>query len=549
MKKKQTKKKTKKKNRKLEILKIYLRLVKKHGFTPTRAVMLENGVSRDAIRSAYTSLESLEEHARKTHPEVFENVLDKHCFTKDKFEFLKSDISQYKRFVITTAICGIDNLDINFYNSIKTYCEHNNAKLLVIPVQDPANRFVKSNWNLDKRLQDDLLVFDDLRLNSNVSIRAIKLSAKQIDPVTGLDRLGQSKGSFIFGSPKQRMRPVSVGEEKMPHVFMSTGSISVNTSYESDYYFSKRTEYLAKHDHIVGAIIVEIEDDDIFHYRTIKANHKGEFIDLAVKYTPTKREFIGVQGFVLGDWHSGETDKTAANAWKEVAQETKPNILVVHDFFNGKFNNHHDAENTIVRAKLALQNKISLQREIECCIRDLNKLSTLAKTVYIVRSNHDEVIERYIREGRYLDDPINLDLASKLISPMIHNHMCLQYLVENLHTLCSTKYKLTAKNIKWLRRDESLKISGIECGAHGDVSKNNAKGSIKNIELGYGPCVVGHSHTPEILREVYRVGTSSILRPDYVRGPSTWMHTSCLIYKDGSRQLINSINGSWKLRS
>lgn len=541
-------KKKKKTDRKSEILSIYLKLVRSLGRIPTRANMLDMGVTRDSIRTAYNSLEALEIAARTKAPETFENIVDRTSFTSERFEALKKDSKKFYRFVVTTAVCGQGNLDVPFFLSIKKFCKLNNAKLLVIPVQDPANRWAKHSWNLDSRLKDEAIIFSDLSLNSNISVRTIKLSAKQIDPVTGLDRLGQQGGSFIFGSPKQRMRTVAVGEGKLPHIFMSTGAITTKqNSYEKEYYFSQRTAYLAEHDHIVGAIIVEIQDDNTFHFRQIQSDNNGHFYDLGIKYTQTSKTFVGAEGFILGDWHSGVTDKTAARAWKEVSEEVKPRRLVIHDFLDGRFNNHHDVNSTITRARLAMQNKISLQRELERCIRDLNKLSALAETIVIVRSNHDEVIERYIQDGRYLTDPINLELASKLVSPMIQGKMCLQYLMENLHTLCNTKERLTATNIVWLRRDDSYFIEGVECGAHGDVGSNGARGSIRSLELAYGNCVVGHSHSPEILRTVYRVGTSSIFRLPYVKGPSSWMHTSCLIHKGGARQLINSINGDWRI--
>ncbi len=90
-------------------------------------------------------------------------------------------------------------------------------------------------------------------------------------------------------------------------------------------------------------------------------------------------------------------------------------------------------------------------------------------------------------------------------------------------------------------------MADIELGAHGDKGANGARGSLLAMENAYGNSVSGHSHTPEILRGAWQVGTTSLLKLEYVKGPSSWMHTSCLVYPNGSRQLINAINGLWRL--
>jgi hypothetical protein len=105
---------------------------------------------------------------------------------------------------------------------------------------------------------------------------------------------------------------------------------------------------------------------------------------------------------------------------------------------------------------------------------------------------------------------------------------------------------LKTNKVKCLMRDEDFKIARIQLGAHGDLGANGARGSLRAMEAAYGNSVSGHSHSPEILRGAWQCGTSSYLKLSYNRGPSSWMHSSCLVYPNGSRQLINSINGEWK---
>ena len=101
--------------------------------------------------------------------------------------------------------------------------------------------------------------------------------------------------------------------------------------------------------------------------------------------------------------------------------------------------------------------------------------------------------------------------------------------------------------VLWYDRDTEYKVAGIELGQHGDLGLNGSRGSLSQSEKAYGDCVVGHSHHSNIMRGAWRVGTSTKLKLDYNRGPSSWNQSHCLVYFDGSRQLINIIDSKWRL--
>jgi len=106
-----------------------------------------------------------------------------------------------------------------------------------------------------------------------------------------------------------------------------------------------------------------------------------------------------------------------------------------------------------------------------------------------------------------------------------------------------------AKNATWMGRDGDYKIAGIQLNCHGDRGSNGSKGNIKNMEMSYGNCVTAHSHSAQILRNAWCVGTSTHLKLPYNEGSaSSWTQSSCLIYGNGQRQLIHVINGNWQLK-
>jgi hypothetical protein len=264
------------------------------------------------------------------------------------------------------------------------------------------------------------------------------------------------------------------------------------------------------------------------------------FIDLGKQYTANNQVIpVAPEAFILGDWHAKETDPIARATWEDVVKTLKPHTLVLHDAFSGVSINHHEQHQHILRAQRAKNNELNLQSELETLANDLNELSKIIDKIVIVKSNHDEFLSRYLQDGKYTTDPHNHRLSLELAMQMLDGNDPLKYGVE--------KYGLKSKNVRWLMRDEDFKIADIQLGAHGDLGANGAKGSLQAMEAAYGKSVSGHAHSPEILRNAYQVGTSSYLKLSYNRGPSSWMHSSCLVYPNGSRQLINAINGKWKL--
>lgn len=524
---------------KSKIIQKYLNFVKKKNAYPTRADMLKLGVNRDKIRHYFGSLVDLKDKLKKSNPEAFVKIVDESLFTPKAFKKLREEAGKYQRYFVTTAVTGCI-VHKGFLQSIDTYCKRNNALLLVLPCSDPASG---TGWTLDSILADRQIVFKDLALNDKIYISSIELSAKHMDPITGLGRIGQRNGSFIYASPKQRLKMVSTSNTKLPNAIMTTGALT-SPDYDTNKYMSKRTAYIAENDHVMGGIIVEIADDHMFHFRQIQADNKGHFPDLGIFYKGHKVEELLPDSLVLGDWHSGETDPVARGCYIDnkdsVLNTVKPSRIILHDGFNGKSISHHELKDKVTRARHASSNKLSLQEELEQFVKDLNDLSSKVEEVVIVKSNHDEFLDRYLKDGRYVDEPQNHLIGLKLAAAMVEGKDPLRFASEWIGLK-------NPERITWLQRDEDFKVANIELGAHGDKGSNGSRGSLTAMENAYGNSVSGHSHTPEILRGAWQVGTLSYLKLNYNVGPSSWMHSSCLVYPNGARQLINVIDGNWRL--
>ena len=518
------------------ILTAYVKLAKEKRYFPSRTDLFRAGISRDKIRHSFSSLQHLKELVIEQNPDLSKIIIDQSLITPEAIQELNDELSKYRGFVITTAVGGAP-VHKKFLKSLKAYCDRNGYKLLILMCEDPAsaNKFV-----LPRGLETEQIVFTDVRLNNNVFISTIKLPAKMFDPSTSLSRIGQRSGSFIYASPKQRLKFSPVANQRLPHALMTTGAITL-PNYKTEHYLSERTAYIASHDHVLGAIIVEIQDDEIFHFRQVQAEpNTGYFVDLGTYYKGNDIAKLRPK-ILFGDWHSGETDPVAKQASKELVDLVNPTSILVSDTFNGKSISHHEKNKRVSRARNMEAGLLSLEDELKGLAKDFVELQTWADELVIVKSNHDEFLDEILEDGRFVNDPLNYRVCARLASAMIEGHDPLKYAIEELLQTDTTK-------MRWLSLDEDYIFAGVQMGAHGHKGPNGVRGNLKNLESAYGNCMIGHSHTPGILYGAWQVGTLSFLRVGYNHGASSWFHTNGLVYENGARQLVNIIDGAWRIK-
>ena len=522
--------------KKVEILKKYSELAKKLGTHPTiEQLNSEKNITRDMVKHHFSSKENMKSLAKSNFPENFDGIIDEELYNPTHFKEMVSTLSsKYSRFFITNAVSG-GKADKNCIKSAKTFARKNKAAILVVVSNNDLSE-------IDKTIVDDPelhVIYDDMALNKNLHISTVKIDPKGVDPLQGMERIAQRDGSVIFSSPKQRLKAVANKRSDLPFVMMTTGSIT-RSEYRSKAYAKTRRDIMAQYDHVMGGLIVEIEDSEIFHYRQIQFEKSGNFVDLGTYYQGNNVSTLLPEALIMGDYHSIDKDPIADAALRSLAKQLQVKTLVMHDVFDGKSISHHDQHRKIYRSMLFQKGKLSLENELEVLAQDLNDWSKLVKEIVVVESNHDDFLARYLEDGRWINEAHNYKMASLLNAEMVKGN---RPLIEG------AKMKgLKAENIKWLEKDDSFKIARVELGDHGDKGSNGAKGSLPSMERAYGNSISGHSHSPEILRGAWQVGTTSKLKLDYNRGgSSSWFHTSCLLYKNGARQLINVVNGKCSL--
>lgn len=531
-------------DKKSRIVRDYASIFEELNRAPSMDELVNLGHTKGSIKHHFSSLSKLEEQARQEFPDVFFDVDIASLLRDDDLSNkLHKVVKQYKKFVITTAVTGCVTHE-GFHASLKNFCKQNKAALLVLVASDPAHNKAHNEGGygtIDANLAKECMVVEDTHLNSNFFISTIKLSAKQVNPTTGLGDIGRREGSFVFASPKQSMILESTSNEKLPHVMMTTGAITI-PNYVTEMYMSERTAYIADKHHVMGAIVVEIFDDQRYAYTQIQMlNEEGSFVHLGKRYHPSgKIVQEEPKALICGDWHSGSTDPLVRKCIEEMLDTYDIDNVIIHDGFDGISINHHEENNQIAKAQRYMSNAPSLEQEIVGYKDDLEWLATKTKSLIIVKSNHDEFLSNYyLKYAKYAQDPQNHYFSLSLAQAMMEGKDPLKFAVE--------KVGLKARNIRWLKRDEDYKIAKIQLGAHGDIGPSGTRGSLKGMRKSYGQSITGHSHSAGIHHGAWAVGTSSYLQLSYNRGASNWIQAHCFLYEDGSRQLINTISGTWKM--
>lgn len=517
-----------------ELIESYRDYVSELGLTPSLKIMEEWGYNSRFINKKLGSVRKLYDVVSERYPDITNDLVNDTIFTKEYKREVKTKVKNSKVFFVSTAVSGKE-VNLPSLLSVQSYLKLRKGELIILPSEDAASKSSIFNYELDRRLKDAIFVSEDLYLNKNIHLSSIRVSAKQINPLTGLERLAQSKGSAILASPKQYLKFVSTSNTKLPHALMTTGCITVG-DYSTDLYMSKRTSYIAEFDHVIGGLIVEIKDDSTYHFRQVQFDKDGSFYDLGVKYFPNgKTEKVRETVCVLGDTHVGSHDFEVDKALTQIVSMVNAKEIIVHDLFDNRFNNHHNSHRPVTQANLARKGLTSLLKEGMLTKAWLDSWTEKVSKITVVPSNHNEALDRYIDEGRWLYDPENLYDSLLLVRAKMDGKNPLKVLIEDL---CNFKYK---SQVEWLDRDEDYLVYGIVNDAHGDKGANGSKGSLSSIEKSYYKATIGHSHTAGILRNIYQVGTSSRLKLSYNSGPSSWTHTMCIQYPNGQRQLVNMI--------
>ena len=504
-----------------------------------------------------------------------ELILDK--ITLDKFEKLVSDmaesilkiervnnvkdktkmsIQKNQKYVITSAQ-NATPVNEAFLKSLQNYCKVNDAALMVIPYRyrNPTSIWNNNNTNVEWWWESVRPYIDhsEIKVGKHIRIMSnIKMQPTAISPLSGFDTIS-GLDSAIFGHPNVEWKTIPAVPGKLPKIMTTTGAVT-----EPNYTDSKAGHKGAYH-HVYSAVVLEIDETETFHIRHLTADDKNGFYDLDKYYTQNKvEENCRALALVAGDIHAEVVDEEALAAIfidnNSIAEVVNPENIVLHDILDFSVRSHHNIRDPLGRFR---SHHYGDNNNVE---EALQKVADLVESIsredthnWIVKSNHDEHIERWLKEADPDSDPENAKFYHYL---KYHQYDAafnkrrfdvIEFWCQHPDEYRGMK-EYAFERTNFLTRRQNMEVGGFELSLHGDSGPNGARGSLNNLSKLGQKIVVGHSHTPGIVHGMaYQVGTTSKLQLDYNKGPSSWLHTVAVIYPNGTVTLVNVINGKWKI--
>lgn len=447
-----------------------------------------------------------------------------------------------KRFIISWAQ---NNTPVHkkLLRNMEAYADFINADIHII-----AGRYKNptSIWTTNQESEEFWGVEVEKYLDANrhdihkfVSILSdVKIHPTAVRPMTGMQGLS-GINSCIFGSPKIQMEMIPVLEGNKPKMMLTTGAVTKKNYTDSK--SGKKGEF----HHTFGFCIVEIKDDETFFVRQVTADDKsGDFTDLIYRVENGGIEQINsISAIVFGDIHYGHHDDKVLSETLTFLEKIVPEHVILHDIFDGDSISHHQMKDPFIQYGKEMNGTNDLEKEINTMINGLKSFKGF-KNVVIVRSNHDDFLDRWLKNEDWKKQPTfkNSRLYMKYSDILLE-----QYGTDPSNVKGVIPYLINAEfpNFKTLGRGSSYRVKGWELGQHGDFGSNGSRGSLLQFSNLNTKIIVGHYHSPGRKDGAIAVGTSTKLRVGYNQGPSTWLQSHVIIHKDGRAQHISFIDGEF----
>jgi hypothetical protein len=413
--------------------------------------------------------------------------------------------------------------------------------------KNPTSRWTGSQNNAEHWAEEVRPFLKNERWDINPNLRVlgdIKIVPTAKDPLQGGEGYTGAESSII-GHPNLAFKTVPVPGHLMAKLMTTTGSITVPN------YTDSRAGKQGEFQHVAGAIIVEVEGGK-FWLRHLNMNKRGEFIDVSTLgcklFTPKGvQDAPSPEALVTGDAHVRVIDNLVVRAVKTIIAKLKPKRIFWHDLFDGLTCNPYQR----FWEKLAHMKagKDSVEDEIKEAAEFVVDMTPAGTESVVVDSNHDAFLRKWVDENDVEDVGLNGGFylsVKKFLWDAAHVEDKIAKVPSPFQHFMKQLTDGKGKNIRYLKEDESYAVKGIECGMHGHLGPNGARGSLYNLVKIGVKFIIGHVHGPGIRFGGYAVGLMGKLRMGYNRGPSNWLQTMCLVHGDpcgGKRQLLTIIDG------
>lgn len=487
----------------------------------------------------------LERYADKDAP-ISKGVFDQTTIKK----IAKPKKGHVKRYILT---CAQNNTNIHhqFFNNLEAYAIHIDAEIKVSRFTYNKNAFQKNRKQGDTDTTEETYydpniagyISDDIErlAPSLIWCGNLQLSPTAVDPMSGLnDYTGPD--SSIMPHTRVSMNPVPTPRRFRTKHMYTTGCCTLKN------YIMAKAGQKAEFHHTFGALIVEVLADGSWFVRQLVGDNEGTFHDLDVEVKEgAVCESDCVEAIQWGDIHLEHIDKDIQSMfWQSgdsVIDLLKPKVQLFHDLIDGHSHNPHEAKNPLRQYQNHIAGKNCVRTEFEDAQWFLDKYAYRAWCKsYVIWSNHDEFMRRWLHDSNYKSDHVN----SKFI---LKNELTAREQADRGESVSYFRNALDSQKSTVLTSDEgNLSVKGVLLDFHGNNGAGGSRGSVKGFSKSGHKTMTGHSHSAWWIAGATSAGTCSNLYLGYNNGLSSWSHTFTVLYKSGKRCQVtaNSETKKWR---
>ena len=467
-----------------------------------------------------------------------------------------------RRFLFTGAQNDAP-IHAGFWANLQAYAKHVDAEIIVGPWTYETQWWSENNpaaRSYDPAIAEHLC-FGQLAIgDSFVFCGEMNTLPTASRPVS--DLVTYSRGRWaVFPHAKLQLKSVpSTDPGTQAHQVMTTGAVTVPKV------IPRKAGVKSIFHHVIGATLVEFDVAGRPFCRQINADEEGSFYDLDRHVSAgAVTEGHRARAIVFPDLHHAKlgaassralfgVDAKNSYAHGSVLDTLKPELAFIHDGHDQEVANHHRAGDGHASYELAARGRVSVMQEVKSFGEFEVSLARPWLRIVNVESNHDIALDRYVKEGRYRNDGINLPFGLRLELAMVeHRKEVAEALDEGkappkfslLEHALREMFGARLDHVEWAYDGTSKLVDGIECGHHGFRGANGAKGTVEGFARMGRKMSIGDKHSPEICDGVYVAGVCE-LQHGYNRGPSGWATTCIVQYQNGKRALVTLQADRWR---
>lgn len=453
--------------------------------------------------------------------------------------------------MLFTSVQDDTDLHMGFWNNLQIFARYVGAEVMVggFTYQQARHTDRMTLTNTFRPEVRDFLRFDPFEFGNVLFAAEMNTLPTAVRPLSGLHTYGRGRDT-IFPHAKLAYEtvPQTMGEY-VPSV-MTTGAVSLPN------YIHKKAGLKAEFHHILGATIVEIDDEGVW-CRPISATPDGSFQDLGIVVREGNVSVNNrIKAVSYGDIHNPSVSETVFDAlWgpraDSLIDELKPEYQMLHDLIAFEAWSRYVRDDPIHRHKMNELGLLSMEGQVRYSAEFLRKIEREFCRTVVVQSNHDKRLQEWATKEVPREDYENAKFWHECNIAMLDANTNRD---DNFDLLRWALKRCDSRNldgIDFIPEGGSFVIcqdqGGIECGAHGHLGPNGSRGSVVSLAKVGKRMTIGHGHSPTIHSGVYMSGMTGDLDQGYNKGPSGWKRAHVLTYPNGKRTMVTQhTDGRWR---